>query len=284
MDPYAPSDVACGEIEIRAMTEQAHCSTYRLIDETDRTAGGTCVAIELDKRCYFATAAHVVPPGHKFKIVLRDSIAPSIDSFSAIERDVEADVAFLEVHPERVGLLSERASFVDRSRLVTTFDNDREQNVIVLGYPGELLDQQEPQSISSTLEVHPVYCSAFTYLTTTRPISDWPHSASWRRPPDLSRDVFLQYTPESKMQVSHRSNAGTERASTNRQPPELPGISGGGIWIEPSQREGDIWSPSLQLLALQVDAKPTDHWLRGTLIDRWLRLIEKTEQLDGASH
>ncbi len=124
-------------IQFKALTRQASNSTYRLIDKTDPSCGGTVVAININDHYFLASAAHVISKDHNYKIVHRNKPELSLlESFLSRKIDTQADVGLLEIPKEKKHLID---SWVTISDICTDFDQHTENNVIVVGYPGQYI-------------------------------------------------------------------------------------------------------------------------------------------------
>ena len=63
-DNDSPADVQWAATpEIRAIQAHVRSRVVRLVDFTDRSQGGTAVKVQIGRRFFLATAAHVIPDG-----------------------------------------------------------------------------------------------------------------------------------------------------------------------------------------------------------------------------
>jgi len=264
-------DLTLRQEEQVALARQAHRPVFRLIDRTNTAGGGSCVAIKLGTRLFLATAAHVVYQKHDYELILPDRTAEPVNQFVAKYTNKEDDVASLEISPPDHCVFSD--AFVHEADLLTCLSQDREWPVLVVGYPGEYIRPTRETTLPSNTILRARRVDAYTLCTETIPVANWPKNLL-DRPVDPSRDLFIGYYPEARMRLLHRSNAGITPPSFTKDPPSMQGMSGGAVWLE-RFKVGRIIQPSSQLIGLQVSWKLEARRLRGTLIGRWLELVEK---------
>lgn len=261
-------DAATAQIEANALASQAHASTYCLID-LKNGADGTVVAVNIGSRYFLATAAHVIPASHDFKIVVRDSIDGVYD-FVARHVHPTFDVGLLELLPKDIPRFHD--TFVPANALKVQADQQAEYNVTVVGYPGKLIDQidQRPLSPNETVEVH--QCNAFTFHSVALPLSEWPTSGT-KTAPVPGIDIFIDFDPEDSMHLLNAKTSGEVPIKIELSAPHPAGISGGGIWLLRSSTSNTVWQPVALLHAIQFGFNSSG-WLRGALIDTWLEVVD----------
>jgi len=256
------------QIAANALTSSAHSCTYCLFDATTG-ANGTAVAVCIGPRYFLATAAHVIPESHEFRLVLRDSV-DGICDFSARHVHPTIDVGLLELRSVDVPRLGN--TFLPAERLQTHADQQTEYDVTVVGFPHELMRQvgELPLSADETLSLRML--SAFTFHSVALPVSEWP-AIGTTRTPALGIDVFIDFDPEDSLSFTTARTAGDVPRQTNGQAPLPAGISGGGVWLLRSTQAGAIWHPAPLLHAIQFGFNP-DGWLRAATIDSWLDVVD----------
>jgi len=256
-------------IQCEALVRQASSRTYRLIDKTDQSYGGTAIAINIGDRYFMATAEHVISKDHKYKIVLRNKMAQSIDCFQSRQFDTDTDVGLLEIPKEKKHLID---SWVTVSDIYTDIDQHKKNSVVIIGYPGEYITQTPKKQISRNNFLQFRICNTLCYVSSTLPIEKWPTEGIENQTIE-ERDIFIDFDPDGNMFTSPPNTVDISPADS-MQCPELPGISGGGIWLLESE-EGLIWTPSVKLIGIQHSVFKKDQWMRGTLINCWLNLVAK---------
>lgn len=258
-------------IQYEALTRQASSRTYRLIDMTDPARGGTVIAININDHYFLATAAHVIPKDHEYRIVLRNkTVSPSIE-FLSRKVDTQADVGLLEIPKEKKHLIDTWVTISDISK---DFDQNKKNDVVIAGYPGQYIIQSSETQITEDTYLEFQICNSLCYLSFTIPMDKWPidkwESEGTQRQPVKGRDIFVDFDPDGDMFASSPDNVDISPADSI-QCPRLDGMSGGGIWLLESE-DGPIWKPSVKLIGIQHHVKK-DQWMRGTLISCWLALV-----------
>jgi hypothetical protein len=261
-------NAAGAQIEATALTSKAHASTYCLIDLTTG-ANGTVVAVNIGSRYFLATAAHVIPASHDFKVVVRDSIDGVYD-FAARNVHPELDIGLLELLPKDIPRFHD--TFVPANAIMVRSDQGAEYNVTVVGYPHKLIDQvdRRPLSPNETVEVH--QCNAFTFHSVALPLSEWPSSGT-KTPPVPGIDIFIDFNPEDSVHLIDAKKSGDTPFKIAASAPHPAGVSGGGIWLLQSSTSNTLWQPVAHLHAIQFGFHPSG-WLRGALIDTWLEVVD----------
>lgn len=252
----------------KALIDQAFNKTYRLVDMTDQSCGGTAIAINIGDRYFMATAEHVISKDHEYKIVLRNRTSLSINCFLSRQFDTDADVGLLEVPKEKKHLID---SWVTVSDIDTDIDQHKKNNVVVVGYPGEYIKRISKKQISRNDFLESQRCDSLCYSSFTLSVEKWPTEGLENQAIE-GRDIFVDFDSSGEMFATHPNTVDIIPADS-MQCPELAGISGGGIWLLESE-DDLIWKPSVKLIAIQHRALK-DQWMRGTLINCWLDLVAK---------
>jgi len=255
-------------IQCEALTRQASSRTYRLIDKTDQSCGGTAIAINIGDRYFLATAGHVISEDHKYEIVIKNKMPQPIDCFQSRQFDTDTDVGLLEIPKKKKHLID---SWVTVSDICTDINQHKKNNVVIVGYPGEYIIQTPKKQISRNNFLEFRICSTLCYMSSTLPIEKWPTEGIENQTIE-ERDIFIDFDP-GNMFTSDPNTVDISPAES-MQCPDLPGISGGGIWLWESE-EGVIWKPFIKLIGIQHSALKKDQWMRGTRINRWLDLVAK---------
>ncbi len=265
-------------IQYKALTRQASSRTYRLIDMTNPSCGGTVIAINIDDHYFLATAAHVISKDHKYKIVLRNKTDPSpLESFLSRKIDIQADVGLLEIPKEKKHLID---SWVTVSDICTDFDQYKKNNVIIVGYPGQYIIQTPKIQIAGKDYLEFQICNSLCYHSFTLPIGKWPSEGIQSQAIE-GRDIFIDFDPSGNMFISPPDSVDIT-SEKSLKCPKLSGMSGGGIWLLRS-KEGKIWQPDVKLIGIQYSVHEKGNWIRGSLIKSWLQFVAR-EYLDLKAH
>lgn len=240
------------------------------ISDMDAQHTGTCIPIRIGDRYFLATAAHVLNTSNRLEIVPRDGTKRPIFQFKNKVVDNTADLGLLEL--QRSDAARCLSSFLCEDQILVGLSTRRTLPVAVIGYPSDFIKQMSRQHISADQYLRHLAFNSFTYKGRSLHTSKWPTSY-YERPPRRGRDIFIHLNPGPEIMLSHPKRAGIGPLKTKGDIPCLKGISGGGIWLLEIKTEG-IWHSHSRLIGIQVDAKQDENWLRGTLIDRWLALVD----------
>lgn len=270
LPPPARSDVEL--IAANAFSHQAHSSTFRLIDKTDPTCGGTVVAVNIGSRFFLATAKHLIQKSHELTVVLRNSVVESVSQFAARHVHPDADVGLLELHASDVRHFGD--NFVMPERFLLSLNQQGENAVTVIGYPGELISDLGTREIAENESVKLSTCSAFTFHTVALQRDEWPTSGTLTEP-IWGRDIFLSFDPESTVRFLYPGGAGEPPPTIDRKRPHPAGISGGGIWVMRRATDIAVWQPRALLCGIQFGYYEAGGWLRGASLQVWLEIVEK---------
>ena len=255
-------------IQFEALTRQTSSRTYRLIDMTNQSLGGTVIAVNIGEHYFLATAAHVISKDHEFNIVLKKKNALYIDSFLSKYVDDKSDIGLLEISKEYKHLID---PWITVSDICTDFDQHIENNVVVTGYPAQSIVRASREQITEGYFLETQICNALCCSSFTWPIKKWP-SNGMEIQPLAGRDVFIDYDP-GDMFASDPSKVDITPINSVRCP-ELPGISGGGIWL-PLSESDTIWEPKVKLIGIEHSVFKRHGWIRGAHINCWLDLVSE---------
>jgi hypothetical protein len=259
------------QIEANALMCQAHSSTFRICNETNPAKGGTAVAVNIGSRFFLATARHVIPEGDDVTVVLR-GYDESVTQFAARHVHPGADVGVLELRQEDVPRFG--GTFVTPDRLIANLDQREENAVAVIGYPAGLMTDHGPLWADENESVRLCQVTAFTFLSQTLPLREWPTSGTLS-PPNVGRDVFIHFEPENRLHPLPSAGAGAPLSAIDGSPPPPPGISGGGIWLMRAVEEKTLWRPRTLLCGIQSHALTSGKWLRGVSLGVLLEVVER---------
>jgi hypothetical protein len=259
--------------ETNAMVQSANRCTRRLVDLTDETAGGTCVAIRIADKCFLATAAHVAKPSHRFEVVARGGGLPIV-GFAAVQRDTESDVAALELKPADAALLKD--AYVAGENIRVLSEDSIVGTAFLHGYPGLAMFEIGSERITCDATLKHLGCTAISYPTQVISESNWPGGALHRHP-KAGRDLFFEYDPSHVVDYALPDVPSSMVERIAKRPLDLSGMSGGGMWLM-SEKHDKVWTPIPFLLGIQVDCNAKQEWLRATRIESWLGLVEEHYQ------
>lgn len=257
------------EQEKEAIRQQLNQHIFPILDLHAQHTG-TCIPIRIGEHFFLSTAAHVLNTQHRLEVVPRDGSNRPIFQFKNKKIDAETDVGLLELQQQDATRCM--SSFLNEDQVLVKNTTRRTLPVAAIGYPSDFIKQLSRQKISTGQYLRYLAFNSFTYKGRSLPASKWP-TTYYERPPKRGRDVFIYLNPSPEILLSHPKRAGIGSMKTKGGVPNLKGISGGGIWLLAIKTEG-IWHPHSRLIGIQVDAKQDENWLRGTLIDHWLALVE----------
>lgn len=257
------------EQQKEAIRQQLNQHNFPILDLHAQHTG-TCIPIRIGD-CYFlATAAHVLNTRLKLDVIPRSDTKVPISKFKNKLVDNGADVGLLELyHPDAARC---RDSFLHEDQILVGLGTRRLLPVAATGYPSDFIKQVGRVEAVRGRFLHFLALSSLTYRGHTLQASKWP-SGFYERPPKRGRDIFVRLDPMEEVTLSHPKRAGVGSLKATMKMPSLRGISGGGIWLM-AAKSSIVWRPHCSLIGIPVDAKQKENWLRGTLIDRWLALVE----------
>jgi len=269
MGPDNGADLS-DRIQWEGLFEQARRVTYRLIDRTDATGGGTAVAVKNARRFFLATARHVIDNDHRIKVLVRDSVIDTTSEFTNRVLHDEADVALLELEPS----VAQHLEFTPETRIQPVLDMEAELPVIVLGYPGQFIRSGESLPLNDNTDFQVQGFNPFTCRSVTLPCSDWPGD-DIDSPLVPERDLLVDFRPEPQLRRLGPRNIGMEAPAINGSPPHPHGLSGGGIWLAKVKvsEESGLQIPNAQLIGLQIGYRKLSGLLRGVRIGVWLDIL-----------
>lgn len=257
------------EVALDGIAQRAGNATVRLLDKTDPSGGGSAVLVLSRSKLFLASADHVIPKGHTIQIVGREG-KPDI-TVSVYARNADEDIAILELPKGDYPDLRERA--IELENLADKIDPSKAQNVLVIGYPADLIKPAAQYPLPNGDAVHVVTVSSVTFNTITPPVSEWP-SKWFGRKLKPKKEFLISHEPEPVSKVFQRTRSRWRMSIGVGNPPPRPsGVSGGGVWLE-HQLPGPVWKPSPLLVGLVVASGETDHHLlRAVRISSWLKLL-----------
>jgi len=252
------------------MYEQTRQFTYRLIDRTDETAGGTAVAVKLSKRFFLATAKHVIDNDHTIEVLVRDSVLISVFNFAARILHDEADAALLEFDPSD----AQHFEFAPETRMEPRLDmkDGLPVIVIVVGYPGQFIRPSKRALLNDNTEILVREVNPLTFRSVVLPWSEW-HKDGIDPPLVYERDLLVDFNPKQQLKKLEPRNAGTEAVIIDGAPPHPRGLSGGGIWLAQVSEKNSLRIPDIRLIGLHTGYYEESGWLRGIRIGVWLDLL-----------
>lgn len=194
---------------------------------------GSGTFVEIEGRCFIATAAHVIDEYPNEALLLITSRERQTDTPLIIGRgsDPVADVGWLELQPGMAQHLGKTPVTLDRLQLgVSHLDDDL---AVVYGFPSEKA-RPHRGATSHGLVVQPICFATHTPDATEQPSDAKP-----------ARDIFLAYPDEGLLGPN-----GPMRGIS------APGLSGAGVWTAQTGKQG-VWSPDhCKLIAIE------NSWLR----------------------
>jgi hypothetical protein len=219
-------------IEERAMEQHVRRRTFRLLDLTDKSCGGSGVAIKLGKRFFVATAAHVIPSDHNIRILVGEGHDEDIGTFAARYVSEEDDVGLLEIEEQFASAINRE--FTEAPQLMTRVDQTSHWAATLVGYPGQLV---ETQSTTSNNTIHSIHSfRTLTLITQLIPSRDWPDSGDFqRRSPQLDSDVFVRF--DHKAALLERNLADIHDDDT---PSRIDVVAVSGWILTRRQNSGDL--------------------------------------------
>jgi hypothetical protein len=255
-------------IQWQALYEQARRFTYRLIDRTDASGGGTAVAVKLSEDFFLATVKHVVDNDHRIEVLVRDSVAISISDFKKRFLHNEADVALLELDTSDASCFE----FANETCMKRELNMKTELPVIVVGYPGQFIRPSKRALLNDNTEISIRGVNPLTFRSVLLPWSERPRDGI--DPPLVyERDLVVDFNPEHQLKKLEPRSAGTEAVIIDGAPPHPQGLSGGGIWLAQVSEKNGLRIPDIRLIGLQTSYYKKSGWLRGIRIGVWLDIL-----------
>ena len=120
----------------------------------------------------------------------------------------------------------------------------------MIGYPAGLMTDHGPLWADENESVRLCQVTAFTFLSQTLRLREWPTSGTLS-PPDVGRDVFVNFEPENRLRPLPAAGAGASLPAVDGSPPPPPGMSGGGIWLMRAAEEEGVWRSRTLLCGIQ---------------------------------
>ena len=263
--------MTCKPVEERALHQHIRRRTVRLLDFTDKSAGGSAVTVKLRNRYFLATAAHVIPNGHEIRILVGEGHDENISSFLARHVDENDDVGLLELDESTAGKINR--DFTAAEQLLLQLDQSSGWCATLIGYPSQSVVTEQNKVGSILHRTHSF--ATLTIVTELIPRKEWPRKASFERRPPLSRsDLFVKVDPNTVVYQQDLTDLDPADSPSNVTEVQLAGMSGCGIWLD-RVLDDEIWRPEPILAGIDTGALPKQGWARGTQISRWLKLVIK---------
>jgi len=181
--------------EERALHSHIRQRTVRLLDMTDKSCGGSAITIQLGKRFFLATAAHVVPESHEIHALVGENHEANVCSFEARRVHIDDDVALLELSESNACLL--KKEFVSADQILLKFDQSKPWVATLIGYPGQPIETSSTRS--KGVETRKYSFQTLAFVTQVIPFEEWPSDVRFtRRPPQLDTDVFVEFDENSQ--------------------------------------------------------------------------------------
>ncbi len=256
-------------MEEKALHQHIRRRTVRLLDLTDKSAGGSAVTVQLGERFFLATAAHVIPPNHEIRVLVGEADEENIGQFKARHVNEEDDVGLLELDESTAGAID--SEFTGYEQLPIHFDQSSRWCATLIGYPGMSVVSEDERDGDILRRTHSF--ATFSLVTNIIPFGEWPKRASFqRRPPSEESDIFVEFKPETT--VYHQDWTDLDRPDTPAPEDEvrLEGMSGCGIWLDRARDDG-VWRSEPSLAGIDTGVCPSQGWARGTQIAHWLALV-----------
>ncbi|KWN15843.1 hypothetical protein WM21_11750 [Burkholderia ubonensis] len=223
---------------------------------------GSATCIELRGVRYLLTAAHVVrdsrgqqrDPRAIGVIFRRDGSTNNtfVQRILAIGGGAQdsLDIALLELSAEGADEIATSKDFLPETRVLKGVSADESRLFAVYGAPSKLS--------RASLDDKTFSAGPMCYVT----VSCDPFPSHL----DRSHDIALEYHKTSNISSSQK---GTVEA------PDLPGLSGGGIWLITEPQEGVFWDPSeSKLIGVQNRWVPSAALARGTQVQFAISLLD----------
>lgn len=261
--------------ETRAALFQCWQSSFPLVNLTRPAEGGSGVGVQIGKRFFLATAAHIIKEGDEFlipRVSAQETCIRDCD-FVSRHRNFDADVGLLEIDPRKA--LQIRNRFLSTDRLLPHFPHERKLRVVIMGYSADCIAVDHREGMLPQVEWVDQSYAMMAFGSEIVPLSEWPSEEVDRpldRPFNSERDILLSFgeVPFVTLEKPDRQISGPLKPPSGT--PTLKGCSGGGIWFLVSF-SSPIWRPCGQLIGLQVDYKPGSGWARGTSVGVWVDLV-----------
>lgn len=241
--------------------------TVRILDFTDKSAGGTGVKIVLKEKYFVATAAHVIPKSHEIRLLVKGSSNVFIRNFLDWKTQEDIDLGLLEISSSDAELLG--GEFVHATEICVEFPFEEKWLVVVCGYPGQMIgisDERNGVDIERTYDFRPM-----AFFTGTLSRESWPTESSNREIVD-DAELFIRFEENAPCERINFGEATPSLNATDLAPFRPAGMSGGGIWSDSRPRGTEIWSPQPLLLAIQSSVSVKAKWMRGSRISKWAEL------------
>ena len=258
------------QIGLNAITRWIGSYTYRLLDMTDQSSGGTAISIKINGRYFFATAAHVIKSNHEYNMLPHNKEGQLLRNFINKEFNLDTDVGLLEIDKNEISLIE---NWLDISEIYEEIDHQQEYPVIVKGYPGEMNKTLLKEKISKNWFIEFQRLDSLSFQSQTLPIQKWPKQIE-EIIPTPENDLFVDYYPEDFIYFCPPDTVNMSKDKTKKCP-AFYGMSGGGIWLLENTTEGQIFIPKAKLIGIQHHVSEKGQWIRGSLVKCWLNLAKE---------
>ena len=261
-DGSAATDLTQSQI---ALGNEAPRVTH-LLANPKGTVTGSCIAVRIGERILIATAAHVVKTTSDLRLILKkeDSILGNI-AFRSCQVDESADIACLELGESESARI--RESSIGLGNLMVP-PNDDERAIFVMGFAGDNMAPETEIRVNESVQVREMSYMGHTFFSSTIPSDEWPVGLDH---PLCGFDMFIRYSPRDQVIRARLDGSNRIDGVQDGPIPAMRGMSGGGIWLDASDREH---CGRLRLIGIQVSWRLSKSWLRGTSIKAWLNLVE----------
>ncbi|HEY4232808.1 MAG TPA: hypothetical protein VGM76_05265 [Lacipirellulaceae bacterium] len=176
-----------------AVSEYVRRRTVRILNFTDKAAGGTGVKVNAEGRFFIATCAHVMPDGHEIRLLVPNRSSAFIRSFRRRDDDARLDLGLLEISHADAQLLG--GSFVDEIATNITFDD--EWKTVVCGYPGQMIAISEKRSETTLVRTYDF--RSMVFFSGMVPESEWP-THGFERPVVKDAELFVHFSASAELE------------------------------------------------------------------------------------
>lgn len=261
-DGSAATDLTQSQI---VLANEAPRVTY-LLTNPKGTVTGSCIAVRFGERILIATAAHVVKTTSDLRLILKkeDSILGNM-AFRSRQVDESADIACLELGESESARI--RESSIGLGNLMVA-PSDDERAIFVMGFASDNMAPETEIRVNETVQVREMSYMGHTFFSSTIPSDEWPEGPD---DPLCGADMFIRYSPRDRVTRARLDGSNRIVGAQDGPIPAMRGMSGGGIWLDTSDKEQ---CGGLHLLGIQVSWRPSKSWLRCTSIKAWLNLVE----------
>ncbi len=252
--------------EIDAIGAQAFQSTVRINDLDDLSEGGTGVSLRIGTHYFIATAGHVIESSHRYSLTRHAKNYPAINSFVEKHVNTNDDLGLLKL--SEADALRSGFVFPDALQMTAKIDQSLRLPVLIAGFPGQFIRPPNEEEQSDK-----IMQDSLIYFTSTVPKSKWPAKHPGRKLLKR-RDILVELDPEEYLSIQGSALKQSTRKMTEKTFPDLPGMSGSGIWLSHVDDGTGVWKPDIRLLGIQVSMN--NNLIRGTGILKLFQLVKKS--------